>query len=186
MSDSGGSKETNEETVPKEVFLKMQKDMHEYKNKMKTLQDERDAFKADQEQRETQALKEQEKWKDLYAQSEKKIQALNDRLKSETEKFVSSHKLNAVLSQVGGFKKTEYNRFVETSKILVNEDGSIEEGTLKAEIERVKKEYPELLKVSTGKQELDSKAAKTQTAEKDLSKMSKAEISEYRRKLLGG
>ena len=69
---------------------------------------------------------------------------------SEQNQFVDYHKKNSVLDKVGGFKRDEYNKFIDVDSISMNEDGSIDSVSLDIEIDRIRQSYPELLKTASG------------------------------------
>ena len=186
VHDSGTTVPANENAddtgvVSKQAYKQVSQDMHTYKSKMKQLQAEMEALKADKEAREKSVLEEQEKWHDLYKKSESKIGELLKERDHERVKFVEGHKKNSVLQQIS-FKKQDYIKFVDVSKIEVNEDGSINPDTVSLEVERIKKEYPELLK-SSAKEPLPD-AAPRGAKPKSLQDMTPSELAEARRAAL--
>ncbi|MCB0370143.1 MAG: hypothetical protein KDD45_12145, partial [Bdellovibrionales bacterium] len=140
-----------------------------------------EALKADNEAKENAVLLENEKWKELFQKSESKIKELESIREQERSKFVEGHKKNSVLQHVQ-FKKQDYLKFINTSNIEINDDGSVNIETLQSEVERIKKEYPELLNIQT-KATLPDAAPKT-FKDKTLSEMTKEELAEARRKAL--
>lgn len=167
--------------VSKQAYKQVSQDMHSYKAKMKELSAQLEAVKADKEAREKSVLEEQEKWHDLYKKSELKIQELLKERDKERNQFLEGHKKNSVLQQIS-FKKPEYVKFIDVSKIEVNEDGSIVPDLVAAEVERIKKEYPELLK--TNAREMLPDAAPKGAKPKSLKDMSPSELADARRALL--
>lgn len=167
--------------VSKQAYKQVSQDMHSYKTKMKELSAQLEAVKADKEAREKSVLEEQEKWHDLYKKSETKIQELLKERDKERNQFLEGHKKNSVLQQVS-FKKPEYVKFIDVSKIEVNEDGSIAQDLVAAEVERIKKEYPELLKTTA--REMLPDAAPKGAKPKSLKDMSPSELADARRALL--
>lgn len=135
-----------EEVVSKDAYSKVSNDMHKYKSEAKNLAQKIAELQAEQEAREKAALEEKEQWHTLYKKAEEKLKSIENERQTEKQKFVESHKINAVIQNLGGFKKPEYNRFIDSSKIVVTEDGSVDETTVLSEVERIKKEYPELIK----------------------------------------
>lgn len=183
VTDNKPNESTEEDAfVPKKAYQEVSKDMLKYKGEMKNLQAQLDQLKADQEAKEKAVLEENEKWHDLYKKSEQKLTQLASERDSERTKFVDFHKKNAVIQNLGGFKKNDYTKFINTNAIEVLDDGSVDNNSVMAEVERIRKEYPELIK-TTPKAELPNAAPKG-AIQKSVSDMSPAELAQARRQLL--
>lgn len=177
------TEEQNDETaISPEAYKRVSQDMHKYKSKMKEFQGVIEALKIEKEQNEQQKLVEQNKWQDLYKKSEEKLKALTSQRDSERNKFIDSHKKNAVIQALGGFKRSDYSRFVDVSQVDLAEDGTVNEDSVQAEVSRIRKEFPELLK-SAPKPTLPDKAP-GKLENKSLSEMTPDEKNAYRRNLL--
>lgn len=182
MSESDNKEE--QEVVSKEAYTKVSQDMHKFKSQYKQLESKLAELQAEQEAREKAALEEKEQWHLLYKKAEEKLKNLESERQQERSKFVESHKQNAIIQSLGGFKKPEYNKFIDTSRITVLEDGSIDESSIQSEVERLKKEYPELIKSNSVKPLPDS--APKGNPPKPLEQMSPAERNALRRQLIRG
>lgn len=176
----GDVKDSKDEVVDKKAYLRVSKDMHEYKDQLKATKAELDRIKADIEAQQTQKMVEEKKWADLYKKSETVIQAKDKELQETKNKFANFHKLNSVLQEVGGFKKNEYNRFVNLEAIQLNADGSVDEATVKAEADRVRREYSELLKTIDVREPRSAAPQSGAAATTDVSKMTRQELEAYR------
>lgn len=168
--------------VPKKAYQEVSKDMLKYKTEMKNLAAQLSQLQAEKEAKEVAQLQEQEKWHDLYKKSEAKLAQLAQERDTERNKFVDFHKKNAVIEKLGGFKKPEYTKFINTNEIEMNEDGSIVEDSINAQVEKIRKTYPELIK-SSPKGELPNAAPKG-AFQKSVSDMTPAELNAARRELL--
>lgn len=173
---------TETEVVSKEAYSKVSADMHKFKKAAKDYEMQLSQIKAEQEAKLKAELEEKEDWKRLYQTSEEKLKSLHNEYTLERSKFVDSHKVNAVIQSLGGFKKSEYNRFIDVSKIETKEDGSIDDVSVNAEVERIKKEYPELIKQKSVTP-LPSDAPKA-FGQKDIKSMSPSERASLRREIL--
>lgn len=173
---------TDEAFVPKRAYQEVSKDMLKYKSEMKQLSAQLEQLKAEKEAKEISTMQEQEKWHDLYKKSEQKLSQLAQERDSERNRFVDFHKKNAVIEKLGGFKKPEYTKFINTNEIELNEDGSIVEDSLMNQVEKIRKEYPELIK-TTPRNELPN-AAPRGAVQKSVSEMTQAELNAARRELL--
>lgn len=147
MSDQVPVTETPE-VVSKDAYAKVSTDMHKFKSEAKALQAKLADIQAEQEAKDKAALEEKEQWHTLYKKAEEKLKGLETERQNERNKFVESHKINAVIQTLGGFKKPEYNKFIDSSKVEVTEDGSVDSSSVQSEVERIRREYPELLKTS--------------------------------------
>lgn len=147
MDEPVVSNESQEVNVTVEAYKKVSQDMHKFKSEAKALSSRLAEIQAEQEAKEKAALEEKEDWAKLYKQAESKLKTLETERLNEKQKFIESHKINAVLQSLGGLKRTEYNKFINSQAVQVNDDGSLDESTILSEVDRFKKEHPELLKV---------------------------------------
>lgn len=164
------------ETIDKKTYLTVSKDMHKYKDEAKALKQQLAKIQADQEAAKTIQMKNDEKWKDLHQASEAKLAQLTQQMQSERAKFSNFHKINAVVSEIGGFLKNDYNKFINVDAIEIDDEGNINQESVKAEGERLRKEYAELLK-KTAVDIPTSQAPKRGTSvAKDVSQMNRQEL----------
>jgi hypothetical protein len=176
--------ENNEDLVPKKAYLEINQDMHKYKSKLKETEALLNQLKAEKEAAEMQSLKENEQWKTLYEKTSGQLEELNNKRAQERDQFINYHKKNAVIRELGGFKKDEYNSFINVSNIEMDEQGNFNQESLINEVNRLKQTYPELIKGSVA-QNLPNEAAKSPSiASKSYSLMSEAERRDLKMKLL--
>ena len=176
--------EPKEEFVPKKAYSDVSKDMHNYKAKLKETEAKLSQLQADAEAREKQVLLDNEQYKALYEQTQAKLTEVASTRKQEQEKFINYHKKNAILKEVGGFKKDDYSKFINIDAVEMDESGSINAESLASEVNRIKQEYPELLKASPV-QNLPNGAPKPFVGgEKDYSTMSASERMQLKNKLV--
>jgi len=123
-------------------------DMFKYKGKAKELEEENQRLKMQKESLERDQLEKNEEWKTLYENERKAKSEAVDELSNKSKQFVDSSKKNAVVQRLGGFKKDEYIRFINTENIELNADGLIDSESLNKEVDRIKQSFPELLKTS--------------------------------------
>jgi chromosome segregation ATPase len=180
-TEANPTDDTNE-VVPKKAYKEVSADLHKFKSQARELNAQLQAIKADQEARDKAVLEEQQKWSELYKRSESKLSQLQAERQQEREQFVESHKRNSVIQQLGGFKKEAYSKFIDSSKIEIFEDGSINPESVELEVARLRKEYPELIKQSP-KQGLPDAAPKAM-AERDYSQLNAKERQELKASLL--
>lgn len=171
-----------EQLVSAEAYKKAQEDMHNFKKKASDLELRLNQIQADKEAAEQATLIEKEDWRKLYSKAEEKLRAIESERANEQIKFIESHKINAVLQSLGGFKKNEYNKFVDTKNVQVKDDGSIDTDSVMNEVSRIKKEFPELLKMKDVSA-LPSEAPRS-FANKSVKDMTPLELQEARRAAL--
>jgi len=167
-----------EELVSKSVLEDFKKDMFKYKEKARNTEMELQKLRDEKVLMEKSSLEEKEEWKLLYErEKEEKANALSD-LQSKSEFFMDSSKKNAVVQRIGGFKKDSYTKFIDTSRIDVRDDGTFDEESIVREADRLKQEFPELLKASPLPGKMPNEAASNMSApqEKNLNNMSMDEL----------
>jgi len=180
----------NEDETPKEDFVSkkaytdVSTDMHKYKNQLKETQMQLNQLQAEREAVEREALAEQGKWEELYKKNQTELETVKQERAGEQNKFVDYHKKNSVLNKVGGFKRDEYNKFIDVNAINMNEDGSIDETSLDLEIDRIRQSYPELLKTGSGTKLPNDAPLGNNVGEQDASKLTGVEKSEYLKSFL--
>lgn len=170
--------------VPKKAYASVSQDMHKFKTQLKETQAELNRLKVEKEAAEKQNLVDSEQWKILYEKTQHQLDEVARTRSQEKDQFVNYHKKNAVIRELGGFKKDEYNNFINVSSVEMDENGNISAESLAAEVNRLKQTYPELIKTVTP-QNLPSNAPKSiQESVKDYSALTPRERDEMKRKLL--
>lgn len=172
------SGEGSDEVVPKKIYDKAAQDMLAYKAKMRDLEGKLAELSQKQQEDEILKLKESEKWKDLWQKSEESKKAIESKSKVLQEKLEQGIKLQAFQQVSGGFKKPEFNRFVDTSKIQILEDGTVDMDSVKAVYDYVKTEYSDLL-VGTSVKPLPAQAPVNGKQDS----MTPEQIADYKSKL---
>jgi len=171
------AEEIKEELVSKKVAEDFKNDMFKYKDKSKELEIQLNTLKLEKDAAEQDRLEKNQEWEALYAREKQAREVLQAGIAEKEAQFVDSAKINAVIEDIGGFKKSEYNKFIEVSNITIEENGSINQLSLATEVDRIKQNYSELLK-SEQKPTLPNGAPAKQTAvgPKDLSELSTTEL----------
>lgn len=135
--------------VSKRAYQEVSADMHTYKKEMKSLQAEVEKMRADESSRlEAEQVKngEFQKLADSYKQ---KFEEADAARQAEKEQVVNFHKLHSVENAIGGFQRSEYAKMaVNLDAIKVDENGIIDEESLKLETSRIRQEHPSLLKTT--------------------------------------
>lgn len=148
----------SDDLVSKSVLEDYKKDMFKYKEKSRNTEMELQKLRDEKALMEKSSLEEKEEWKLLYErEKEEKANALSD-LQNKSEFFMDSSKKNAVVQRLGGFKKDSYTKFIDTSKIDVRDDGTFDEESILREADRLKQEFPELLKSSAAPGKMPNEA----------------------------
>lgn len=178
VSNTTNEESVQEELVSKKVVDEYKNDMFKYKSKMKETEAELQKLRDEKALFEKQKLEESQEWKTLYErEKEERAKALNE-LKAKSEFFIDTSKKNAVVQKLGGFKKDSYTRFIDTSKIDVREDGTFDEDSIGREVDRLKQEYPELLKIGVAQGKMPNEAPHNmgKPQDKNLGRMSSNEL----------
>lgn len=177
-------KEQENEFVSKKAYQEVSTDMHKYKSELQTTRAKLAEIEAIQEAKEKEALEEQGRWEELYKKSQEQFQTLQSEREQEKSKFVDYHKKNSVLQKIGGFKRDEYNKFIDVRSIQMNEDGSINEDTLISEVDRIKQEYPELIKAASSVKLPKEAPQESEIGNRSYSELSEQEKLQLKRSLL--
>lgn len=187
INDQVPSEEVNQEDgefVPKKAYSEVTQDMHKYKSKLKETEAILNQLKAEKEMAEEQSLKENEQWKTLYEKKAEEAKKLGSELTEKEARFINFHKKNAVIRELGGFKKDEYNSFINVNNVEMDDNGNIVHDSLIAEVNRLKQSYPELIK-SSQPQNLPTDAPKSFTStDKDFSALTPQERIDLKTKLM--
>lgn len=179
-NDKQDQTEESNDLVSKTVLEDYKKDMFKYKQAAKERELELQKLRDQLALKEKQTLEEKEEWKTLYErEKEEKAKTLAE-LQKKSEFFLDTSKKNAVVQRLGGFKKDSYTRFIETSKIDVRDDGTFDEDSINKEVDRIKQEYPELLKIGNpqGKMPNEAPSNMGRPQDKNLKGMSTQELIE--------
>lgn len=176
--------EVKEEFVSKKAYGEVSSDMHRYKAELKDTKAMLSQLRADADSAKNEKLAEEGKWEDLYKNQSTKMEKLEAERTKEQNDVVNFHKKNSVLNSIGGFKNDEYNTFIKSDNINVNEDGSLDRVSLDAEIDRIRQTYPELLKSGTSQKLPNNAPIESNIGEKGYSDLSQDEKEAYKRKLI--
>ena len=151
--------------------------MFKYKSRMKETEAELQSLRDAQALSEKQNLEDKEEWKLLYErEKEEKSKALGD-LETKSKFFIDTSKKNAVAQKLG-FIKDSYVSFINTSNIEVNEnDGTFDGDSIQREVDRIKQDFPELLKtVTSGKMPNEAPINMGQPQNRNLGTLSSSEL----------
>jgi hypothetical protein len=183
--NEGTATEKEAEFVPAKAYQDVNQDMHKYKAKLKETEALLNQLKAEKEAAEMNSLKENEQWKTLYEKTQAQMDQIASTRAQEKDQFINYHKKNAVIRELGGFKKDEYNNFINVNTIELDEQGNVVQETLSAEVNRIKQTYPELIK-GVPANNLPSAAPKGFEANnsKPYSQMTEKEKAEFKMNLL--
>lgn len=137
--------EPKDELVSKKVLEDFKADFFKQKEKARQLEEELQRHRDEKAILEKKALEEKQEWKVLYEKEKAEREKAVSELKSKADLFINTSKINAVVQLLGGFKKESYAKFINTSNIETNEDGTFTAESIRKEADRIKQEYPELI-----------------------------------------
>ena len=132
------SNESNNDFVPKRAYKEVSEDMHKYKTQLRETQAKLNELNAKMEAERNRQLEDENRYKELY-------EGLKGKYEKETSQFKDIHKKNAVINKVGGLKRSEYAKFIDTSNIHMDENGMIDKESIDREVMRLQQEFPELI-----------------------------------------
>ena len=160
---------------PQLVSADYKTDMFKFKEQSKALAEELQALKNERAAERTDKLKADQEYKTLFEEEVARREKLEAETQSQKQQFVDSSKLNAVVTALGGFKKDSYIKFVDANNVQMTDGGTIDSESLKAEADRVRQEYPELLKAASTAS-LPNTAPKQVSTEKPISELTSAQL----------
>lgn len=143
------SQKEQDQFVKYENYEKVLKQRKKDQVRVRELEAEINAFKAEREAAEETALKEQNKFKELYEKEQQKAQELSDQFSGLRQEIQLTTKRNALKSELGGVQQEEYLQFANLDGIEVLEDGTINLDTVKAVAAEYREKHSHLLKVAT-------------------------------------
>ena len=166
-----------DELVSKKVLDQYKSDMFKYKSKMKDTESELQKLRDQIALQEKQTLEDSAEWKTLYErEKEEKTKALGE-LENKSKFFIDTSKRQSVIQKLGGFRKDSYASFIETSNINMNDDGTFNAESVLAEVDRIKQEFPELIKMTTlGKMPNEAAQNMGQPQNRNLGNLSSSEL----------
>ena len=176
--------EVKEEFVSKKAYSEVASDMHKYKSELKDIKAKLNQLNAEKEAEKNEQLAEQGRWEELYKKQSEDMNRLKQEKSADQDKFIGFHKKNSVLQKVGGFKRDEYNKFINVDAINLNDDGSIDEVSMNLEIDRIRQTYPELLKTSASNKLPNNAPKESNIGGKTYESMTRDEKFEYKKNLL--
>ena len=139
---------TDAENVKDQALQDYKADMFKYKERMRQAESELEAIRQEKAALEKNQLEKNEEWKVLYEREKSERESAVQELQQKSAQFIDSSKKNAVVQQLGGFKKDEYSKFIDVSNIEVTETGTFDSDSIGREVERIRQTFPELLRAS--------------------------------------
>src|SRR3990167_5454034 len=115
----------------------------------KKVQSELDKIRKETDEIKRKELESQNQYKELYESSKTETEKLKETLKGHEERWQDALKLNAFNAALGDTKRIEpkFYGFIDTSKILVDpETNKVDPVSVQKEVNRVNREYPEIIK----------------------------------------
>lgn len=133
--------------VSAQAYKEVSADLHKFKEQKKALEQEVQRLKAEEAARnEAEALKKGE-FQKVADDYRKKFEESEAKRQAEMKRVIDLQKLHSIDAAIGGFQRPEYSKIaVNLEALKVTEDGFIDQESLKAEADRIKREHAVLLK----------------------------------------
>jgi len=137
---------SQDELVPKQAFVEVTADMHKYKNEVRETKAQLIKEREEKETLVREKMEAEKQYKELYEKErDEKAKAL-EQIKVERKNFLDSHKINYLIQELGGLARSEYIKHANLNAIEINEDGTVDQNSLKKEADRFRQEHAVLLK----------------------------------------
>lgn len=186
QNNNDGSKDEANDFVSKKAYGEVSADMHRYKGELKDMKAQLNQLQAEKEATKNEALAEQGRWEELYKGSQTNLDQLKSEREDESKKFIDFHKKNSVLQKLGGFKRDEYNSFINTESISLNDDGSVNEDSVMTEMDRIKQQYPELINIGSGSKLPNEAPAQQTIGDTNYNELDSHQQNDFMKNLLKG
>lgn len=144
QASSGGAEETqeqqhSEQRVAYETYKKV---LDEKKSFQKRL----DEFERKAKEQVEAELKAKEQYRELYESKQKELEEIATKLKVKEEETQNYQKMGAFLKGIQGDVPQQYWGLIDLDKILVDESGKVDEGSVKKAVRDFEKSFPEVIK----------------------------------------
>jgi hypothetical protein len=155
--------DVNQPVVETPLPVEEKKDQVSYESHKKLLdekkrvQEEKEALTLKLKEIEENKLKEESRYKELFESRENELKAIKEQSEKERKALTEHRKLEAFLKEVGGVKKESYVSLIDTDKIIVESDGSLNKTSLQDYVKSFKEQFPELIKSVDLKSDIPSK-----------------------------
>lgn len=105
-------------------------------------------------------LKEQNQWKTLYEQEQKERETLHSRLSEQEQRWNNAIKLDSFMQAMGSRKiDSKYANFINLDTIALDqESGQVDALSVQREVDRICREYPEIVRGAVQAKQLPADA----------------------------
>jgi hypothetical protein len=132
-------------------------------------------------------LKANERYKELWESTKQENDTLKQNLDSRNQQWNDALKLSAFHDSLGDNRRleTKYSGFIDTDKILLDpETNKVDALSVKKEVDRILKEYPEIIKSTVANHLPNTSPSKPGTLTPDeWRKLSSAEMKKRRKEV---
>jgi len=137
-----------DDSVSYDSYQKLLRQRKADKAKALEMQAQLESLLEEKKARETEELKQQNKYEELYKATLQENEAMKAERKAQEKALVDEHKRRELDKELGGLSKSDYFRFANLDNILIADDGTVDLNSVKIEANRFRKEYPELIRPS--------------------------------------
>lgn len=143
QANSGGVEESQETQTEQRVAYETYKKVLDEK---KSFQKRLDEFERKAKEQMEAELKQKEQYRELYESKEKELEEIAARLKVKEEETQNYQKMGAFLKGIQGEVPQQYWGLIDLDKIMVDESGKVDEGSVKKAVRDFEKSFPEIIK----------------------------------------
>jgi len=181
-SEPSNSVEPKEEFVSKKAYEDMQRDMHKYKAKSKSISALNAEYEAKLKAAEDDRLVENEQWKELAQKTKKELETYKSQSIEDKNKYLKSVKMQALKQELGGNVKDIYLSHANIADIEINsENGLVDNDSLLQVANAFRNDHSVLLQKTKGGNPTGPAASEHEHVEKPLSDISIQERKEMLR-----
>lgn len=148
----GGSKDDKETKDDKVAYDTYKKVLDEKKAMQKRLEDLDAKSKSDKDAE----LKQKEQYKELLLEREKELEDTKTKLAAKDQETQNYQRMASFLKNVQGEVPQQYWGLIELDKIIIDDSGKIDEGSVKKAVKDFEKNFPEVIKKAGAKMPNDA------------------------------
>lgn len=143
QTNPGGIEETQETQIEQKVAYETYKKVLDEK---KSFQKRLDEFERKAKEQMEAELKAKEQYRELYETKQKELEEIADRLKVKELETQNYQKMGAFLKNVQGEVPQQYWGLIDLDKIIMDDSGKVDEGSVKKAVKDFERNYPEVIK----------------------------------------
>lgn len=139
--------ETKDGKVAYETFKKLLGEKKRIGEEYSSLKKRLEEFEGEKKSHEENKLREQNEFKKLVDLRDRELSTTRKELEALRVRELNAKKLDSFLKVLGAPIKREYWQLIDFDSVIANDKGDVDEMSVTQEVDRFKKQYPEILSI---------------------------------------